>query len=147
MEAVNIAPVDSIGYGRTYTSAAERWAEQRRLVFLVLSAYKAVCSLSIVVAFNCDQESRSRLNRWSPNSCHFKVDVENTVRRVIEGKPESERPVLWTAWSNLLTDDCHIGTVEQRLIRLLAGQMFRKQLHPGLYFRPNPNRYGSRRPL
>jgi len=104
---------------------------------LIIAAYRAVQTLEPVIAFNPDQESRSRTNRWSPDSAHYKADVENTVRRVIEAKPESERSALWTAWTNLLTDDNgKIGKGEQRLIRLLSGPMYTKKLHPGLYFRP-----------
>lgn len=137
MEAVNIAPVDAVDHVRTFTSAAERWAEHRRLVMLVVAGYRTVCDLEPVIAFNPNEESRRRTNRWSPDSCHYKVDVENTIRRVIEAKPEIERPALWDAWKHLLTDDCHIGANEQRLIRLLAGPYYTKRLHPGLYFRPN----------
>jgi hypothetical protein len=144
VKSENIAPVDSIGHQRTHTTAAERWEEQRRLVMVVIAAYRAVQTLEPVIAFNADPDSRSRSNRWSPDSAHYKVDVENTVRRIIEAKAGHERPALWTAWANLLKDDGQLGNVEQRLIRLLSGSMYRKQLHPGLYFRPNPNRYGSR---
>jgi hypothetical protein len=137
VKSENIAHVDSIGHGRTYTSAAERWAEQRRLVVLVIAAYRAVQTLEPVIAFNPDPESRSRTNRWSPDSAHYKVDVENTIRRVIEAKPESERQALWAAWTNLLTDDDgKIGKDEQRLVRLLSGPAYTKKLHPGMYFRP-----------
>ena len=137
MKPENIAQVDSIGHGRTYTSAGERWAEQRRLVMLVVAAYRAVQTLEPVIACNPIPESRSRTNRWSPDSCHYKVDVENTARRVIEARPANERPALWGAWNNLLTDDDgKFGKNEQRLIRLLSGQMYLKKLHPGLYFRP-----------
>ena len=136
MKSENIAQVDSFDHGHTYTSAGERFAEQRRLVMLVVTAYRAVQDLSVIVAFNHDEASRIRTNKWSPDSCHYKVDVENTVRRVIESKPETERPALWAAWNNLLADDSKLGSSEQRLIRLLAGPMYTKKLHPGLYFRP-----------
>ena len=137
MKSENIAPVDSFGSGRTYSSADERWEEQRRLVMLVITAYRAVCDLEPVVAFNPDPESKSRTNRWSPDSAHYSADVENTIRRVIESKAESERPALWTAWKNLLSDDSKLGRDEQRLIRLLSGPMYTKRLHPALYFRPH----------
>jgi len=138
VKSENIAQVDSIGHGRTYTSASERWAEQRRLVMLVIAAYRAVQDLQPVIAFDPDPESRSRTNRWSPDSAHYAVDVENTIRRVIEAKPESEHPALWAAWRNLLSDDeGKLGKAEQRLIHLLAGPMYTKKLHPGLYFRPS----------
>jgi len=130
--------------GHIYTSAAERWAEQKRLVLLVIAAYRAVQDLEPVVAFNPDEESRSRTNRWSPDSCHYKVDVENTVRRVIGAKPEDERSALWAAWNNLLLNDSKIDRDEERLIKILSGSMYTKQLHPGLYFRTN--RYAHRRP-
>jgi len=121
---------------QTYSSAAERWAEQRRLVVLVVAAYRAVKDLSPVIAFNPDPDSRSRSNRWSPDSAHYSADVSNTVRRAIESKPDSERPALWVAWANLLGDDSKLGTNEQKLIRLLAGLFFKKRLHPAIYFKP-----------
>lgn len=127
----------------TYSSAAERWAEQRRLVGLVVAAYRAVKDLPCIAALNPDPTSRGNSNRWSPDSAHYAVDVENTVRRVIESKPEAERTALAKAWAALLSDDAKIGKEEQRLIRLLAGPMYTKQLHPGLYFRTN--RYPQRR--
>ena len=146
MKAVNIAPVDSIGGRRTHTNAVERWEEQKRLVLLVIAAYRGVSDLQPIVAFNQDPDRKTHANKWSPDSCHYKVDVQNCVRRIIEAKPESEHSALWAAWNSLLTDDYEIGNVEQRLIKLLAGQMYRKRLHPGLYFRRNkyPVRQRSR---
>lgn len=123
---------------RTYNSAAERWEAQRRLVGIVIVAYRAVRDLEPVVAFNADPGSRSRRNKWSPDSCHYKVDVENTVRRLIEANSEAERPALWNAWNNLLADDDgKLGNSELKLIRLLSGPFYTKQLHPGLYFKVN----------
>lgn len=143
MSNLETVPVDSFDQQRTYTSAAERFAEQSRLVMLVIAAYRAVHDLEPVIAFNPDPDSRSRTNRWSPDSAHYAADVENTVRRLIESKPESERSALWAAWKNLLTDDSKLGKDEQKCIRMLAGPMYAKQLHPGLYFRSN--RYAHRR--
>jgi len=138
VSSLETAPVDSVDTERKgWSSAKERWAEQRRLVCLVATAYRSVCDLEPVVAFNPDPETRGRSNRWSPDSCHYKVDVENTVRRVILSKPEVERPELWAAWSNLVTDGSKIGVAEQRLIRLLYGVVYTKKLHPGIYFRPS----------
>lgn len=137
MKRENIAQVDSIGHGRTFNSAAERFEAQRRLVLLVAVTYRSIFDLSVVIAFNPDEESRSRSNKWSVDSCHYKCDVENCVRRVIEAKPENERPALWRAWSNLLSDEeGKLGKDEQRLIRHLSGPFFTKKLHPGLYFAP-----------
>jgi len=127
---------------QTYSSAAERWAEQRRLVVLVVAAFRAVKDLSPVIAFNPDPDSGSNTNRWSPDSAHYAVDVENTVRRVIESKPETERLALVKAWEALLSDDGKLDKDEQNLIRLLSGPMYAKRLHPGLYFRVN--RYPQR---
>jgi len=137
VKSENVAQVDSVRLGRTYSSAAERFEAQRRLVLLVAVTYRSIFDLSVVIAFNPDEESRSRSNKWSVDSCHYKVDVENTVRRVIEAKPENEHPALWRAWRNLLSDEeGKLGRDEQRLIRLLAGPLFTKKLHPGLYFTP-----------
>lgn len=127
----------------TYSSAAERWQEQRRLVSSVAAAYKAVKDLLPVIAFNPDPDTRSNSNRWSPDSTHYVTDVENTVRRVIESKPPQEHSTARNAWENLLSDDDKIGSDERKLIRLLAGPFFTKKLHPGLYFATN--RYGHRR--
>lgn len=122
---------------RTYNNATERWEQQRRLVMVVIATYRAVCSLEPIVAANNNPESRSRRNKWSPDSCHFKCDCENAVTRVIEAKPESERPALWTAWDKLLSDDNDkLGWHDQRLIRLLAGSFYTKELHPAIYFKP-----------
>lgn len=135
MESQNIAQIDS-GYSRI--TATERFASQRRLVALVIAAYRAVHDLSVIIAFDPTRDaSNPSPNRWSVNACHFKVDVSNAVQRAIEGKPKTERPLLWKAWDNLLTDDeGKLGKDEQKLIRLLAGPFFTKRLHPALYFAP-----------
>jgi hypothetical protein len=136
VNSVNIAPVDSRDSGRTSYSAAEWFGKQRHLVLLVVQAYLAVQTLSPVIASN-PARTEPNPNKWSPNSCHFKCDVELAVRRVIEFKPESERPALWAAWGNLLADDeSRVGKVEERLIKLLSGQFHTRKLHPGLYFAP-----------
>jgi hypothetical protein len=135
VKSENSAPVDSRDSGR-YLSAAEWFEKQRRLVMLVTAAYRAVQTLSPVIASNLAR-TEPNPNKWSPTSCHFKCDVELAVRRVIEAKPENERPALWRAWSNLLSDEeGKLGKDEQRLIRHLSGPMFTKKLHPGLYFAP-----------
>lgn len=122
---------------RTWTPAQERWQEQRRLVGVCVAAYRAVCDLQPVIAFNPDPDARSNSNRWSELSCFYKVDVSNAARRVIESKPEAERPALWTAWEALLTDDAKITPAVQKLIRALAPVFYAKRLHPSEYFRPN----------
>lgn len=134
MEIANTQAVRKTG---RRTNAAGRWEEQSRLVKLVVTAYRAVKELPPLVAMNCDLSPQSRSCRWSPDSAHYGIDIENTVRRVIQAKSEAERPTLWTAWKNLLVDPDRIGKDEQRLIRLLAGPLYTKKLHPGLYFRRN----------
>jgi|GEM_PF-3468027 len=134
---------DTLG-GHVYTSSAARWQEQRCLVGLVAAAYRAVNSLPPTIAMNHDEQARNRSSRWSPDTAHYGIDVQNTVQRVIEAKPEDERGELWAAWEALLKDDTKLGNAEQKLIRLLAGPFFTKKLHPRLYFRSN--RYAHRRP-
>jgi hypothetical protein len=91
--------------------------------------------LPVAGAFNPDVQSRSP--KWTPDSAHYAIDIENTVRRVIESKPEPERPDLWRAWESLLTDDAKISKASEKLIKALAPKLYRNELHPGLYFRPN----------
>jgi hypothetical protein len=141
------APVERFDFERiTWTPARERWAEQQRLVGVVVAAYRAVFDLEPIAAFNMDPDSSRNANLWTPESCHFKVDVENTVRRVIESKPEADRSALWEAWGNLLMDDAKIGKHEERLIKAIAPKFFANKLHPSLYFRPNkyPKKQGAR---
>lgn len=122
-----------------FSSAAERLAEQHCLVRKVIEGYLAVLFLEPLVAFEYE-ETRRGSKKWSPDSAHYSIDVSNTVRRVIEAKPESDRPELWTAWDNLLADpDGKLGKTGERLVKLLAGPFYTKKLHPALYFRPNPH--------
>ncbi|MDP9038404.1 MAG: hypothetical protein M3O02_03895 [Acidobacteriota bacterium] len=131
------APVFEAHQPGNWTIARERWAEQHRLVALVVAAYVEVCSLPVLIACNYDRSSWSGANRWSPMSCHYRVDVERTVRKTIDSKPEPERPKLWGAWDKLCDDgEPHVTPDVQSLIRALAPAFYRAQLHPGLYFKP-----------
>ena len=133
MKSDNIAQVDS-DYG--HYSSASRFAEQRELVQAVAQTYREVSSFSVLIAFNPGRDaSDPSPDRWSPTICHFRVDVQNTVQRVIEAKPEHERRALWEAWESLVSDDPKFYPKTQKLIRLLAEPFFMKRLHPRLYFR------------
>lgn len=144
MKEVATAPADSFDEGHTWMPAQERWQEQRRLVGICVAAYRAVKDLPAIGAFNPDIQSRSP--RWTPESAHYAIDIENTVRRVIGSKPTEVQEELWVAWESLLTGDAKIGRSEQKLVRALAPILFHKKMHPSDYFRPNrhPQRRGVR---
>lgn len=130
----NIAQVDSDD-GRT-SNRAERFAEQKELVLSVAKTYREVSAFSVLIAFDPSRDASDQPpNKWSPATCHFRVDTENTVRRTIEARPEAERRGLWEAWASLISDDPKISPKSQKLIRLLAGPMWTKRLHPKMYFR------------
>lgn len=127
------APVDN--HPRTYSSAAERFAEQRRLVAMVAATYKACREAPVVAAYNLDPTPGSGSIKWTLQTAEYIADVELGVRKSLELR--SDRETLHDAWNRFVEDDTTIDVVQRRMIQILARSFYRRELHPGIYFRPN----------
>ena len=121
---------------RTWTSAGERFMENRRLAALVGITYKASKEIQPIVAMNCDPTPESRSPKWSPVVAEYIADVELAVRRTLEFKPEAERNELREAWGQFLEDDTRLDMTQRRMINILGPAFHRRELHPGIYFKP-----------
>jgi hypothetical protein len=126
---------------RTNVTARERFQEQREIVQTVIRSYNITRQQSIVVASNPDPQPTSTALRWTPIGAHFVADVESTLRKTLQGKPDEAE--LREAWQRLLDETAVIRKAEQRLIQILAVAFRRNGLEPRLYFKPN--KYPRRR--
>lgn len=122
---------------RTYSSAAERFAEQRRLVAIVAACYRACKEAPVVVAFNVDPTPGTGSSKWTPQTAEYICDVELAIRKALQLKPETERNELHDAWERFVEDDTRIDATQRRVILILGGSFYVRELHPGLYFKPS----------
>lgn len=135
MSSLTTAPVET--HPRKWNSAAERFAEHRRLVAMVIATYRASKEAPVISAYNYDPTPGSGSLKWSPQTAEYAADVELAVRRTLEFKPEAERKELRDAWERLVENDSHIDAIQRRVIHLLSPAFYRRELHPGLYFKPS----------
>jgi hypothetical protein len=106
------------------------WAWECRLVRDVVKAYRLVRELPVLGAVNPDPAPVTHSRRWSPDSCHFVIDVERCVRDACNGDSE-----LQASWGHLLENDTTISKADAKLIRRLARLLEARGLHPAKYFR------------
>lgn len=112
--------------------AAELREQNRVLVTAVARAYREAKELPVMCASSYDPAPITRSKRWTPDICHFIVDVEHAVAK-ITNKPDKD--VLLAAWTRLQKDDAVIGKDGARLIKLAAPIFSARGLHPAAYFR------------
>ena len=66
----------------TASPAAELRERNRVLVTTIALAYKEAKELPIICASSYDPAPVTRSKKWTPEVCHFTVDVENASRRL-----------------------------------------------------------------
>ena len=115
--------------------AAPDTAESRHLQQLstfrsVTAAYVDCCQRSATTAHSIDPDSPQTPNKWSPESAHFKADIESATLRAL-----GTDLGLQAAWWNLvLGERCPAHIAEQVVDR--CGRIYAARfLEPQTYFR------------
>lgn len=115
------------------TTQRERWQQHRALFKRVVEMYEKVRTLPAVVCSDPDEDNAKRSIPWTPDACHFQIDVEHAIKAAIGNRYGADE--LWRAWENLQDNPDVIGVSEKRLIAL-AGPIFSARgLEPKFYFR------------
>ena len=117
----------------TASPAAELREQNRLLVTTVARAYREAKELPVICAGSFDPAPVARSKKWTPEICHFIVDVENAIAKVTTNKPDKD--ALLAAWDRLQEEDAVIGRDGARFIRLAAPILHTRGLHPAAYFR------------
>jgi hypothetical protein len=128
-----------MNHHRNDSALAELNARRREIVLNVARAYRTCKELPPIVAINHDATHRS--NRWTPDSCHFVIDVEHGLAYAIAEKVDEE--ALRGAWERLQGEDSVTDKTTERLIKFVGPVFDRRGLHPAAYFRQD--RYIHRR--
>jgi hypothetical protein len=117
----------------------------KSLVVSVARAYREAKELPAIAAINYDPNPTTQSRKWTPESCHFTLDVENAVFHALRNS--SYKRELRATWEHL-QDESNMAKRDARsLIRLLAPIFAARGLSPERYFQRI--RYGSakRRPV
>ena len=119
-----------------------QWEWDRCLVLAVAEAYVKVKDLPVLCAVDFDPAPVTHSRRWSPDSCHFCVDVGHAVRDALKNQPDAVE--LEAAWERLLEDSTVVKKTGAKLITRLARVFDARGLHPARYFktirRGSPNK-------
>jgi hypothetical protein len=128
---------------RSTVSQRERWKEYKSLFGRVAETYGKVRNLPPTVSSTIDDDPTSHSCKWTPQSCHFQIDVEHAIRDAIGDRADTEE--LYDAWERLVESMDIIGSLERTLIER-AGKLFKiRGLEPRDYFRPAHISANSRR--
>lgn len=122
----------------------EIFSLQMKLVEAVARCYLITRDLPVLSSSDYDPIPAARSRRWTPDSCHYIVDVENTVRRALKGKPDEGE--LRDTWQALLDREGVAGKTDERLVRILGPVFRRNRLDPADYFRTIRKGSPQRRP-
>jgi hypothetical protein len=112
----------------------EAQAEDRSLFMNVVDAYLSIRGLPVLCAMNLDEDA-PRPRKWTPQSCHFIVDVENATAAALKD------PIEQAAWFELASGGTAPAAVALRVISRCARFYRARSLSPESYFRP-PMRRG-----
>lgn len=105
---------------------------QRRLVLKVVQVYAELRFAEPIVSSNPDPSPGTRSQKWTPDGCHYRVDIEHAIRDAIANQPDKNE--LRAAWERLQEDASTIREDATKLIHLLAPIIDKRGLEPHDYF-------------
>ncbi len=117
---------------RRNLTARELLALQWETVSNVARTYENCLNTSHIVSVAWEQSDRSP--RWTPTIGHYKIDVENCIRKAFAGREDELE--LNASWQHFLKGErATIGPTIAKMLRILSAAFRRSGLEPWEYFR------------
>jgi len=115
----------------------ELLTQQRDLFNRVVSAYVQVRGYPVLCAVDPDHDPISRSRKWTPQFCHYLIDVQNGTTDSLKDLDPEHQAELQAAWLSLAAGEDVEPSLAERVYSRCARFYKARGLDPGLYFRPS----------